>query len=483
MSRQEAVMAVRIRKSVWSLPQGDPTFVWYRRAVAEMQRRPGSNPTSWNYQGFIHGVPGGQSKPAATRNFWDQCQHQSWLFLPWHRGYITAFEAIVAKTIAGLGGPADWALPYWNYSEDLATNPNARLMPPDFFAQTQPDGSDNALWSTRADVSGGDFGLDDEVVNLNALTQRNFSSSRRGATAGFGGPVTGFNHGGGPNGALESVPHNRIHVQIGGDNGFMSFPDTAALDPIFWVHHANVDRLWEVWRNKGNSDPNTADWLSAVPFQMHDGNGQPFTYSSKDMLDTTKVLHGYQYDNVPVAHEPSQLLEAAVAPLPGQPELAGASSGPVSLEGDITRTMVSMQTQAMTRSFVESTKPTPRHVYLNLENITGTGNPGDYKVYVHLPNNDKESMLAGVLTTFGLERASNPELSHGGSGIHHVFDITKLADAIGLTAGTANQLQVSFVREGRRPATTRMPAGLESFVRRAAPDAAIKVGRVSVYYD
>src|SRR5450631_1043208 len=40
MSRQEAVMAVRIRKSVWSLPQGDPTFVWYRRAVAETLTRP-----------------------------------------------------------------------------------------------------------------------------------------------------------------------------------------------------------------------------------------------------------------------------------------------------------------------------------------------------------------------------------------------------------------------------------------------------------
>ena len=477
-------MAARIRRSVWSLPEGDPTFVWYRRAVAELLPRPETDPSSWRYLALIHGVPGGHAKPPATRNFWDQCQHQSWFFLSWHRGYITAFEAVLAKTIGELGGPADWALPYWDYSEDLAKNPNARLMPPDFFNPTLPDGSDNALWSTRADVSGGDFGLDDDVVSLDALTLRSFANSRRGATPGFGGPVTGFNHGGGPNGALENVPHNRIHVQIGGDNGYMSFPETAALDPIFWVHHCNIDRLWEVWRNQGFSDPATTDWLSTVPFQMHDANGQPFTYFSKDMLDTTKVLHGYQYDNVPVAHEPgAQILEAAMAPLPGQPELAGASTGPVALEGDVTRTTVSMQTQQMTRSFLESTKPTPQHVYLNLENITGTGNPGDYKVYVYRPNNEKEQMLAGVLTTFGLERASNPELSHGGSGIHHVFDITKLAGALGLTGGTADQVQVSFVREGMKPATQRAPAGLENFVRRDKPDTAIKVGRVSVYYD
>src|ERR1700690_4270980 len=109
-------MAVRIRKSVWSLPQGDPTFVWYRKAVAELLPRPETDPSSWRYLALIHGVPGGHAKPPGTRNFWDQCQHQSWFFLPWHRGYVTAFEAVIAKTIVGLGGPADWALPYWDYS-------------------------------------------------------------------------------------------------------------------------------------------------------------------------------------------------------------------------------------------------------------------------------------------------------------------------------------------------------------------------------
>src|SRR5256885_10879756 len=50
-----------------------------------------------------------------TEEMWDQCQHGTWYFLPWHRGYLAAFEAIVAKTVKELGGPADWALPYWNY--------------------------------------------------------------------------------------------------------------------------------------------------------------------------------------------------------------------------------------------------------------------------------------------------------------------------------------------------------------------------------
>ena len=125
-------MAVRIRKSVWSLPQGDPVITWYRKAVETLIAKPRTDPTSWVYMAFVHGVPPGQQKPTPTNGFWDQCQHQSWFFLSWHRGYVTAFEAVIAKTIADLGGPQDWALPYWNYSESLATNPNARLMPPDF---------------------------------------------------------------------------------------------------------------------------------------------------------------------------------------------------------------------------------------------------------------------------------------------------------------------------------------------------------------
>ena len=68
---------------------------------------------------------------------------------------------------SGRGGPADWALPYWNYSEDLSKNPKARLMLPDFFERTI-DGKPNALFSRRSQASNGDFGLDASVVTLKA---------------------------------------------------------------------------------------------------------------------------------------------------------------------------------------------------------------------------------------------------------------------------------------------------------------------------
>ena len=62
------------------------------------------------------------------------------------------------------------------------------------------------------------------MVTLDALTFKNFANAHAGSPSGFGGPVTGFNPGGGDNGGVEALPHNRIHTRIGGDTGFMSRP-------------------------------------------------------------------------------------------------------------------------------------------------------------------------------------------------------------------------------------------------------------------
>ena len=46
--------------------------------------------------------------PSATptrRKYWNQCQHGSWFFLSWHRGYLLYFERICLAAIVELGGP------------------------------------------------------------------------------------------------------------------------------------------------------------------------------------------------------------------------------------------------------------------------------------------------------------------------------------------------------------------------------------------
>ncbi len=41
--------------------------------------------------------------------------------------------------------------------------------------------------------------------------------------------------------------HNSIHNSIGG-YGHMGYLEVAAFDPVFWLHHANVDRLFAIWQ-------------------------------------------------------------------------------------------------------------------------------------------------------------------------------------------------------------------------------------------
>src|SRR4029079_8793093 len=159
----------------------------------------------------------------------------------------------------------------------------------------------------------------------------------------------------------------------------------------------------------------------------------------------------------------------------------GANEGPVPPEGNVTRTTVTLQPQAIERRSLEST--TSPRVYLNLENITGTGIPGDFNVFIDMPGDREPPAFAGVMTTFGLERATDPGGRHGGSGLNQVFEITEVARKLGLTQGTVSRLQVTFVREGLPPAEEAVPAGLEDFVKKTPPEPNIKVGRVSLYYE
>ena len=93
-----------------------------------------------------------------------------------------------------------------------------------------------------------------------------------------------------------------VHVLVGGSDanqnpGLMSDPDLAGLDPIFWLHHANIDRLWEVWRQEQTSqgNPTDANWLQGPPaaggraFVMPMPAGQSWTYTPSDMIDLTKL--------------------------------------------------------------------------------------------------------------------------------------------------------------------------------------------------
>ena len=137
------------RKDIASLGVWSDEMVWYALAVGALRSRTLDDRTSWTYMAAVHGInpqgwiDGGVIPPTTAappgdeqRLMFNQCQHAGWFFLPWHRGYLAAFESIIAAWIASQGGPSDWALPYWNYLDD--TNSTARDLPPEFLDPTLP---------------------------------------------------------------------------------------------------------------------------------------------------------------------------------------------------------------------------------------------------------------------------------------------------------------------------------------------------------
>ncbi|KAF5687094.1 Tyrosinase [Fusarium circinatum] len=52
---------------------------------------------------------------------------------------------------------------------------------------------------------------------------------------------------------LENGPHGAIHQAIGGD----MIPSTSPNDPLFMVHHTQIDRLWWLWQQKNPKQRNS----------------------------------------------------------------------------------------------------------------------------------------------------------------------------------------------------------------------------------
>ena len=456
------------RRNVYNLPAGDKTLEWYGKAVIAMRQKPTSDPRSWNFQAAMHGFnpnlplwQGAAPLPPRTiqTRFWNQCQHGSWFFLPWHRMYLAYFEDIVAKTIVDLGGPADWALPFWDYSD--ASNPAARKMPPAF---TTPANATNGLFMPGRNPGQ----IPPRFVVLDALNVLPYTGNGRTSPLGFGGPETSFSHGGGIHGELENVPHDVIHVAIG---GAMGDPRTAALDPIFWLHHCNIDRLWQVWLNMGNrANPTKTSWLS-FRFDFMDKNGRPARLSCKDVQDTTRVLGGYTYEGVETNADVLESMETLSQVDFSMPlEVAAATNQDVTLAGTqktvVQLDLTSTRKQEDVLESLESAG-TPPTTYLHFENITGKGVPPIHDVYINAPGDDgdKEAHYAGSLSFFGVEESSIPSVHQAGSGQHYALDVTRLMTKLRSSPNwKENELDVSLEPAQETPA-----------------DGTVTIGRISLY--
>jgi tyrosinase len=236
----------------------DPILRGYRRAITAMRALADENPCSWFYQAAIHGTTDPRNLTA-----WNTCHLDSSFFWAWHRMYLYWFERIVRK----YGKMYDWAIPYWDW-----TNPSERAMPAPFRAvgDTLYDASRNATINAGAELS---TSLGTSVAN--AMTLLDYFNAQSGVNG----------------------PHGSVHGAVGGN---MCCVPSAAQDPIFYVHHSEVDRQWNLWlaQGGGRSSPvGDATWRNTT-YTFFDECCNEVSMKGCDVLRAALQLD-YSYEGEP----------------------------------------------------------------------------------------------------------------------------------------------------------------------------------------
>jgi hypothetical protein len=431
----------------------DSYFFW-----AAMHWWPGNDWEYWNLEA-----------PAPQNEYWSHCTHGpaqvEKYFLPWHRAYIYYYEIIIRAKVAELGGPEDWALPYWNYSHPDGADPSVpwpRSCLPWIFTQpTLPDGSGNPLCLdvTRRGLQPTNNG---QTMYLDVSTPYYAGAYGQPGWEPFG-PSGGFNQ------TLDGRPHGAVHNDTGsGDGllsatGWMQYTQTAGFDPIFWMHHSEIDRFWVGWNAAGGQDPTPEtdpNWATAADDPVEgrwnfwaDGNiddvlvVHPGEILDPANLDPDKFPHSYVFDNLPTVPAPRQAGRAAVAravprlAVPAAPPAApepvanteeiASHTEPVEVGHEPVTTRISLPGDAADAlsSLDESVEAEPKRVVLRIEDIVTKSPPGNYEVYLN--NTDVDRFTAGAVPHFvGLFSAFGANHSHGGDHAHHgmsaSYDITDL---------------------------------------------------------
>lgn len=229
----------------WDSFKVTSNYASFVSAIGKMRNNTNqADPNSWKYWAVAHEK---------------YCPHSVAYFLAWHRGFLYYLE----QRLRLVSGNSALNLPYWDYYK------NPRL-PAEFTNAS----SSNPLYVSRVNTS-----------VSQALTMAPFSSTLINFPRGTSNAYEP---------SIEGKPHNPVHDIIGGIMATMQSP----LDPIFWLHHANIDRLWNAWvaANSGRQMPASTStyWSGTFSYATN------LTMNRSSTINTrTKMGYFYQNEKFP----------------------------------------------------------------------------------------------------------------------------------------------------------------------------------------
>lgn len=179
-------------------------------------------------------------------------------FLPWHRVFVLRIERELQAIDPAV------TIPYWKFDQ-----PAPQVFHADFMGGP-PVGS-----GTQATFSNSNPLRTWSITGLAGIQRRPAFAPNgtpagivtEAGTLGLGTVFSAFS-------SMEGNPHGRAHTQGGGFGNWLSSQSTAVRDPIFFLLHCNVDRLWAKWqKTNGRFDPDQANSYS--PQGSHSSGSSP----------------------------------------------------------------------------------------------------------------------------------------------------------------------------------------------------------------
>ncbi len=291
-----AEAAAKLTRHDVTSAEGQAMLKIYAGAVGTMmattQSNPGS-PLSWLFQWYTHAIPNDRTKAAElariypnasdpvralANKMWNTCEaHRNParedFFFPWHRLFLIYFERIIRQ----VSGEPKFTLPYWNYT---GPSPQNRILPVQF--RSSGDAAWKPLFRPDRNRDTNDGVPIDQISGASPIDIKAMKSIVYGQTTGDAGLCSN----------VDNNPHGSVHGDVGNQRGMGRVP-WAANDPIFWLHHCNIDRLWASWIKAGGANPSSPGFKNEK-FTFADSNGALVEGSVGSVLDLNDL--DYDYD-------------------------------------------------------------------------------------------------------------------------------------------------------------------------------------------
>jgi hypothetical protein len=481
-------------------PAGAQRLASLQAAIAKMKSLDGSPPNSadyrrsWAYWANIHGYYGSQSPdgtvqqqiawlnangfsqyvpfyngitnqtpPDATaQQIWATCQHsgqtQALNFFGWHRMYLYYYE----RVLRWAANDPNLRLPYWDY-----TDPANLALPSQFRASSSTlfDGKRSpSMNSGSATLNGNATDIDDLLPDPSYFDYES---------------------------QIEEGVHGYVHCTVGPTCPVAHMGDVpvAGNDPVFYHHHANIDRMWACWQNLHPTPPGA--WQDQQ-FSFVDETGTLQTKPVKDFLASAPL--GYVYDNVTdcartsllaAAPAPTPTPAATAAPVPAPPPeerrnlgMAGATSA-IRVDRPAVTVDLPVPPPTMRRAIADLGRP--GNVQLVLRDVTAQSHPGTLlDVYIARKGDPASRQHVGTISWFGAFR------HHGESSTVRKtlrYDVTDELRALGgeqAAEGVTVIVEASHGRMASPRAGVAAAAPAEDAARDFRPQANVRIGAIEL---